>query len=184
MMFWLQCIALMGMHYFQGAPQLRRSRCCCCLIELDEWTVTWTKQVDPSPPPPKQTPADSNCTWTRTRIHTNADMHKGQCTYTSSSKGECVQLQGETWHKKKRGQLSSRQMTWDVGGLVISPAEVWIPAAVGRWQLVSSSPAPLFMPAVHFKAITLIKTLLWTGEGEDVSRRARMKVTVREGNVG
>lgn len=74
-------MALMGPHYFHGAPQLGRSRG-CRLIELDEWTVTWTEQVDPPLPPPRPLlTATHTCTWTHRHALTNADMH----TDTSSS---------------------------------------------------------------------------------------------------
>ncbi len=78
-------MALMGPHYFHGAPQLGRSRG-CRLIELDEWTVTWTEQVDPPLPPsrPLLTPTHT-CTWTHRHTLTNANIHTGRCTYTSSS---------------------------------------------------------------------------------------------------
>lgn len=61
-------MALMGLHYFHEVPQLGRSQG-CHLIELDEWTATWTKQVDPplSPPGPLLTQTH---TCTRTDAHT------------------------------------------------------------------------------------------------------------------
>lgn len=59
-------------------------------------------------------------------------------------KGECVQLQGETW--QRRDQLSSRQMTQAVGGLIIflPQFETMLLSAADNW----SPPlyhSPLFM---------------------------------------
>lgn len=112
----------MGLHYFHGAPQLGHSQG-CRLIELDEWTVTWTEQVDPTLPPPRP-PADSN-----SHMHAKAQAHTHKCRHAHGPmhihiilKGECVQLQGETW--QRGDQLSSRQMTRDVGGPIIFPAVV------------------------------------------------------------
>lgn len=81
-------MALMGLHYFHGAPQLGRSQG-CCLMELDEWTVTWTKQVEPPQPPPRPLLTQTHthtCIWTHRYSFTNADMHTDQYTFTSSLK--------------------------------------------------------------------------------------------------
>lgn len=61
---------------------------------------------------------------TRTPADSNGPMHVHLILA-----GECVQLQGETW--QRGDQLSSRQMTRGVGGLLIFPAIVLSPAAVG-----------------------------------------------------
>lgn len=125
----------MGRHYFHGAPQLGRSQG-CRLMELDGWTVTRTTQVDP-PQPPARPPLPE------TQTHAHTHINAKTCTKPTHkhiiSKGECVQLQGEMW--QRRHQLSSRQMSWDVGGLMVFPAEVWNPAAVGCWRLVLYSPS-------------------------------------------
>lgn len=77
-------MALMGLHYFHGAPQLGCSRG-CRLIELDEWTVTWPEQVDPPLPPPRPLLTPNSHMHANAQAHTNADMHTDRCTYTSSS---------------------------------------------------------------------------------------------------
>ena len=138
-----QSMALMGMHYFHGAPQIGPSQG-SRLIELDEWTVTWTKQVDPPLPHP------DTCWLKLTHTHSYGHTHRPMHIHLIL-KGECVQLQGETW--QRRDQLSSRQMTVDVGGLIISPALVWTPAAVCCWQL-----QPSVYAAVCFRE-TLTSTL-------------------------
>lgn len=153
-------MALMGMHYFHGAPQLSRSQG-CRLIELDEWTVTWTKQVDPPLPPPRP-PADSN-----SHLHVNAHIHTHKCGHAHRPmlihiilKGESVQLQGETW--QSRDQLSSRQMTrmWEAWSFFLPRFETLLLSAADN----SSPPLqPSVYGTVHFKG-TLITTLFgWQG---------------------
>lgn len=93
---------------------------------------------------PTATPADSNShTSANARTHTRKCRHAHGPLHTHIIlKGECVQLQGETW--QRGDQLSSRQMTRGVGALIIFPAVARNRAAVGCWQLVSFS-SPLFM---------------------------------------
>lgn len=135
-----QSMALMGTHYFHEAPQLSHSQG-CRLIELDEWTVIRTKQEDPTTTQTK-TPADSNSQMpVNTQICTLS--HTGWCTYTPSSKESVYSCKVK--HGKKRVQLSSRQMTWDVGGLIIFPVEGLKPCCCRLLTTSLLFCSPLFM---------------------------------------
>lgn len=107
-------MALMGMHYFHGALQLGCSQG-CRLIELDEWTMAWTEKLEPPLPMPRSPLSHTHVNRHHKCEHTHGPIH-------IHMQRECVQLQGETW--QRRDQLSSRQMTLDVGGLIIFPATV------------------------------------------------------------
>lgn len=76
---------------------------------------------------PTTNPHPRPLTESNSHMHGDAQTHK--CRHAHGPmhmhiilKGECVQLQGETW--QRGDQLSSRQMTLGVGGLIIFPAVV------------------------------------------------------------
>lgn len=129
-------MALMGLHYFHGAPQLARSQG-CRLMELDEWTVTWTEQVDPPLPPPRPLLTQTRtCLWTHRHTLTNADIHTGRCAYTSSSKERVYSCKVKHGKEETNYPPDRWLGMWEAWSFFLP--EVWNPAVVGCWQLVSS----------------------------------------------
>lgn len=83
----------MGPHHFSGAPQLGRSQG-CRLMELDEWTVTRTEQVDPPLPPPRPP---------LTKI-----THECERTDTHSQMQTCTRTAAHTHHPQRRVCTAAR----------------------------------------------------------------------------
>lgn len=149
MMFWLTKHGLDRDALLSWSPTASNSQG-CCLIELDEWTVTRTKQVDP----PLRLPRPL-LTQTHTQRHklTNAERHTDHCSSTSSSK-ESVQLQGETW--QRRDQLSSRQITrmWEAWSFFRQRFENQLLSATDNW---TPPIQPSVYGTVHFKGTLITK---------------------------
>lgn len=141
-------MALMGLHYFYGAPQLGRSQG-CRLIELDEWTVTWIKQVDPPLPPPRplltQTHMHVNA---KTQTHKNADMHTDQCTYTSSWKGSVYRCKVKHGKEETNYPLDRWLGMWEAWSFFLPRFETLLLSAADNW---SPPLQPSVYGTVHFK---------------------------------
>lgn len=143
MMFWLTKHGLDGDALLSWSPTARP------LTRMPLNRVRWMDcDLDQAGGPnatPRRPPADSN-----SHMHVNAQTHTHKYRHAHGPmhihiilKGECVQLQGETW--QRRDQLSSRQMTRDVGSPIIFPAPVLKPCCcllLTTGLLLSS---PLFM---------------------------------------
>lgn len=105
------------------------------------WMDCYLDQAGGPTTTPTKTPADSNSQMpvnTQTCTLTQADAH------THPSSKESV-YSCKVKHGKKRAQLSSRQMTWDVGGLIIFPAEGLKPCCCRLLTTGLLLCSPLFM---------------------------------------
>lgn len=139
----------MGMHCFHGVPQLGHSQR-CCLIELDEWTVTWIKQVD-LPLPPSRPLLAQTLIYNHRHTWTSAHTHHPQRRVCTAAR----------WNMAKKRPIILQTNDSSCGRPHHFSAAVWNHAVVGGWQLVSSSVAlPFVYGTGHFKK-TLYQQTVW-----------------------
>lgn len=146
-------MALMGMHYFHGALQLGCSQG-CRLIELDEWTMAWTEQVEPPLPLPRSP-------LSHTHVNRQSEMrtHMDQYTYTSSSKESVYSCKVKHGKEETNYPPDRWLWMWEAWSFFLPRFENLLLSAADNW---SPPLQPSGYGTVHFKeALTTTLFVCW-----------------------